>query len=219
MGCNARKINKQQQTLTALLRKKIVSWLKVVFLKHRDISLPVTAKMQDLALLLKKKTPNIRQNGRSSNKKRTLSMTVLDSRNRHALHVLHLGDYFLAYIYSSKQRNHENGVIVNAGILVLWDMILVKAHQRKMIGLILRSGRTVKISTLLLQTLWSLTCTNGEWRQKQKLSYFSWSLEKWCRITLLVPIQLCTFESPKHYISAELENAKKKSCCFANCDC
>jgi len=78
------------------ITKKIVYWLKVVFLKHRSTILLAKAKMQDLALLLTKKTPNIRQNGRSSNKKRTLSMTVRDSRCRYALNVLRPGDYLLA---------------------------------------------------------------------------------------------------------------------------
>jgi PHP family Zn ribbon phosphoesterase len=81
--------------ITALLRTKLVSWLKYALRKHRDTILPVTAKMQDLALLLTKKTPNIRQNGRSSNKKRTLSMAVRDLGCLHALHVLQPGDYLL----------------------------------------------------------------------------------------------------------------------------
>jgi len=76
--------------------KKISILITSLFLKQRDINLSVTAKMQDLVMLLTKKPPNIRQNGRSSNKKRTLSMNVRDLRCRCALHVLHPGDYLLA---------------------------------------------------------------------------------------------------------------------------
>jgi hypothetical protein len=52
--------------------------------------------MQESALLLTNKTPNIGQNGLRSDKKRTLSMAVCDSRCRYALHVLLPGDYLLA---------------------------------------------------------------------------------------------------------------------------
>jgi len=81
--------------IKCFITKKLVSWLKFIFLKHRDIILSAAAKMQDLAVLLTKKTPNIRRNGQSSNKKRTLSMAVVDSRCRYALHLLHPGYYLL----------------------------------------------------------------------------------------------------------------------------
>lgn len=102
---------------------------------------------------------------------------------------------------------------MNARILFLWDTILVKAHQRKIIGLILRAGRTVKISTLHLQTLWSLICTNGEWRQKQKWSYSSWSLENGAE--LLSWFRYNYVRSNLLNITFQRSQKTQKSCCFA----
>jgi hypothetical protein len=59
------------------------------------------------------------------------------------------------------RRGHETC----AGMPFVRDAILVKVKHRVFVELILEVGRTVKISRLHLQILWSLVYTNGEWRR------------------------------------------------------
>jgi hypothetical protein len=90
--------------------------------------------MSELVQLLTNKTRNDRHNGQSFKMKRTLEMSVV-IRDL-VRHMLQTGEYLLSQILLPNSEVLETACFVNAGILFLWDIILVKVQKRESIELI-----------------------------------------------------------------------------------